>query len=150
MKHSMWDEVKLKKAKQGWELLPENGWFALMAWTAGPENLSRAGQCDEGRTVRVARVQDGVDSHTVAPFTVQDRCSVDESVNEFLLEAGVPARPSGFDWFLRVPQGWPVELSLADELGSQITRAWENGTHPAMLRPLFERVVKAFYANAPS
>ena len=120
---TVWDEVKPKGSEQGWEPLPENGWFALMAWTAGLENVGRL---------------------------ARNRSSVDESVNEFRLAAGVPARPSGFDWFLRVPDGWPAGLSLADELSSQITRAWENGTHPATLVPIFERAVKAFYADAPA
>lgn len=116
----MWDDVRIKDSGQRWELLPENGWFALLAWTAGLNHVSRA---------------------------AHDRASADDPVNEFLLEAGVPARPVGFDWFLRIPDRWPVELSLADELGSQITRAWPNDTHPAALLPLFERVVHGFYSD---
>ncbi|MDJ0318502.1 DUF5956 family protein [Arthrobacter antibioticus] len=145
----MWDEVQPRDCEQGWELLPESGWFALMAWTAGPDNLSRSAQEDAEKKVRVMQVLHEVESHTAAPFTAKDRHTVNEAVNEFLLDAGVAARPPGFDWFLRLPQGWPVGISLAEELGSQITLAWENGTHPAKLRPLFHRVVQDFYATAP-
>ncbi|MDJ0311962.1 DUF5956 family protein [Arthrobacter sp. H35-D1] len=146
----MWDDVKPTNSEQGWEPLPENGWFALMAWVAGPANVGRAAQSDEGRAVRVVHVHDGVEPRTVEPFAEGDRRSVDESVNEFLLEAGVPARPAGFDWFMRIPEGWPAGLSVADELSSQITRSWENDTHPEALLPLFERAVQAFYADAPA
>ncbi len=82
------------------------------------------------------------------PFTAADRRLVDEVVNSFLLDAGVPARPTGFDWFLRVPEGWPAGLSLIDELTSQITGKWDSGTHPAALRPLFSQVLGDFYTDA--
>lgn len=144
----MWDQVQDKSSGAGWELLPETGWFALLAWAAGPENVGRATQSDASRTVRRTLLQDGVESRSVEPFMDTDRLMVDEVVNTFLLDAGVPARPAGFDWFLRVPEGWPAGLSLVDELASQITGKWESGTHPAALRPLFSRVVGEFYAAA--
>ncbi|MFB9165404.1 DUF5956 family protein [Arthrobacter psychrochitiniphilus] len=147
---SRWDTAAFEESADGWELLGENGWFAMMAWAAGPGNTRKAVQCDWAKTVRVTCHQGETATTRAAPFTPEDRCTIEDSVNEYLLAAGIPARPSGFDWFLRVPTGWPEGLSLADELAARITGKWENGAHPATLRPLFREVVQDFYADAAS
>lgn len=118
----MWNDVPVREPESGWELLPENGWFALLGWAAGTANLRRAPGSDAGRTVRVTLIEHGVERNFLEPFGPEDRRDVDGSVNGYLADAGVPARPTGFDWYLRIPPAWTPGAGFADELSGRVNR----------------------------
>lgn len=153
----MWNEVVFKAADGDWELLGENGWFAMMAWAAGPDNVRKTEQSDVGRTVRVTHIIDGVETTSLVPFTPADRRYVEDDINEYLQAAGIPSRPSGFDWYLRVPSGWRQRKSQTQDqrgasvvhaIGTLVLGAQQDQQSPAQLRPHVERIVTGFYAAA--
>ena len=155
----MWNDVAFKGTDGEWELLGDNGWFAMMAWAAGPDNVRKTEQSDSGRTVRVTHISKGVETTFLVPFTPADRCYIEDDVNDYLQEAGIPARPSGFDWYLRVPSGWlerqsqrqtqsQPDASVIQTLGTLMLEAQQDQQSPAQLRPHVERIVSNFYAAA--
>lgn len=154
----MWDKVAFKGTDGEWELLGDNGFFALMAWAAGPDNVRKTVQSDAGRTVQQTRIRNGVETRELVPFTQADRDYIDDDNNEYLQAAGIPARPSGFDWYLRVPPGWqesgPQErqseprASVIQRIGTLMKQAQQNQQSPTQLRPHAERIVAEFYAAA--
>jgi hypothetical protein len=94
---------------QRFRQLGDNGWFQLVAWFAGPRNVVRAHDDRAAHTVRVTtHDRAGGATTTTAPRTEADQDIIEETVNEYLAEAGVPARPRGFSWHLRVPAGRQV------------------------------------------
>lgn len=144
----MWNDVSVQEPEKGWELLPENGWFALIGWACGVSNLRRFPGSDVGRTVRVTLIERGVENSYLEPFSAEDRADIDESINGYLADAGIAPRPTGFDWYLRVPEDWPGESSVQDALSSRILqRQTANETRPDHILEIMESVVGGFYSN---
>ncbi|GAA1495829.1 DUF5956 family protein [Paeniglutamicibacter kerguelensis] len=144
----MWSDVPVHEPEPGWELLPENGWFAMIGWVAGLANLRRFPGSDVGRTVRVTCIEHGSERTYLEPFGAEDRADVDESVNGYLADAGIPPRPSGFDWYLRVPEGWPGESAVPDALSSRILqRQRASETRPDQVLEIMESIVGGFYVR---
>lgn len=101
-----WNDFRTLEDPAGWAELEENGWGTLLAWAARPENTGRFPATDEGRTVRVECERGGVIAGPwLEAFTPEDRDGIEQDINFFITDAGVPARPRGFTWFLRVPSG---------------------------------------------
>ncbi len=142
-----WEQVAVKDSEGRWEALGENGWFTMLAWAAGPDNVRKTLHSDAGRTVRQTLVADGLETRSFEPFTEEDRAAVEESINSYIGTAGMPPRPPGFAWHLRVPAGWAGERSVADELSAQILREQRDEPVPAELWPLIVRIVTAFYSE---
>lgn len=144
----MWNDVSVQAPEPGWELLPENGWFALIGWAAGASNLRRAPGSDEGRTARVTLIERGVEHNYLEPFSPEDRAGVEESTNGYLAEARVPARPAGYDWYLRVPLAWEPASSVLDELDSRIVRLQvQRAPSPAQILQIMELVLGGFHGH---
>lgn len=86
--------------------LGDTGWYMLVSWLAGPRNIRRAPDDRSAHTVRVTthdRARRATTSTEVRSEADQDM--IEEFVNDYLREAGIPARPRGFSWHLRVPGG---------------------------------------------
>lgn len=144
----MWNHVPVHAPEPGWELLPENGWFAMMCWVAGAANLRRFPGSDEGRSVRVTMVVSKAECSRREPFSADDRADVEEAINGYLAATGIPPRPPGFDWFLRVPVGWPPESPVAETLSSGILRRQgPNETRPDRILEIMESIVGGFLAG---
>ena len=82
--------------------LGENGWGAIVSWFAGPENVVREPMGIRTDLIRVTcELADG----TVESFTETiTEAEVQEIENDSYLEdSGLPARPRGFRWFLKLP-----------------------------------------------
>jgi hypothetical protein len=102
-----WDQVPIGACPPEWIEATENGWGALAVWCAGVENLVREPRSFEGRTIEVTCVgPDGVERSRSEVFTAADMESIDDDIDSYLAEAGVPLRPRGFAWFIRSP--WEV------------------------------------------
>lgn len=145
-----WEQVAFKDSEGDWEALGENGWFTMLAWAAGPENVRRSVQSDDGRTVPCTKTGDGVETTWRQPFVPADRAVVEESINGYIGEANIPPRPSGFTWHLRIRAGWAGPGSVVDELSARILREQRHEQTPAELWPLFARIVTACYAENAS
>ncbi|MFF5791269.1 DUF5956 family protein [Paeniglutamicibacter sp. NPDC012692] len=144
----MWNDVPVLAPEPGWEPLPESGWFAMIGWACGVSNLRRFPGSDVGRTVRVTCIEHGSEGTYLETFGAEDRADVDESVNGYLADAGIPPRPSGFDWYLRVPEGWAGELAVQDVLSSRILqRQRASETRPDQILKIMESIVGGFYAR---
>ena len=143
----MWSDVQEAEPSASWVELPENGWGALMGWAAGTENLRRHLSSDAGRTVTGYTEHAGERQYFEEPFTAADRQGVDDDINAYLQDAGLPPRPSGFAWLIRVPDGHASPDAFLADVDSAILRATEGTVHPKQLRPIFEAVLRGFYAN---
>gem|GEM_PF-5455434 len=119
---------------------PESGWGALLCWIAGPDNVARVSRLPEDVGVtRVEVVTGGASARSERATTDDERNLVDDSIDEYLAEAGVPARPRGYRWYARQgapdPAAWsralqdavdadgrPSDPHRVRELGEEITR----------------------------
>lgn len=143
----MWECVDIAPSAPGvWAELAETGWDAVIAWSAGAENLGRLLSSDVGRTVSVVCTRGGVVERSEEAFTEKDRQVVDEDVDEYLAAAGIPPRPRGYRWFLRVPSAYHSgDAFLEDVYGAVISAESIGPAHPAQLRPIIETVIHRFY-----
>lgn len=98
-----WMLTPERTESSGWVELDEAPSSALWAWAAAPDHLRRISHSDAGRLVRVTTERDGVTSLSTERFTLQDRQTVESAINDYLESAGIPPRPTGFAWFLRIP-----------------------------------------------
>lgn len=86
--------------------LPENGWGSLLAWIAGPGRVFlRPSSTDERQTTVTTTTADGVTTVVSRRRTAADQSIVDDSINDYLQDAGVPPGPAGATWTLRLPGG---------------------------------------------
>lgn len=144
----MWDLVLIAEPTDRWAELEETGWDALIAWAAGPQNLRRVLNSDVGRTVSVTCTRGEMTEQFEEPFTEDDRRIVDDSVDEYLADAGIPSRPRGYRWFIRVPDAYGSARTFRDDVHKAINEAYvPTAVHPANWRPVIERVVAAVYSH---
>jgi hypothetical protein len=101
-----WDDAIDLTDASGWALMTENGFGSVIAFIAGPGRFGRRPANDEGRTVRIIEERpDGSSVEYTRPFTSEDRDSIEESAGWYIADWGMPPRPAGFDWFVRLPAG---------------------------------------------
>lgn len=135
-----------------WVELPENGWGALIGWAAGEENCRRFPASDAGRTVTVYTETAGRQQIEEEPFTAEDRHAIDTDIDAYLADAGLPRRPRGCRWMIRVPDGLTGGETLA-AIDAAILKAAGDMVHPKQLRPVIAEVLQGFYGqgrgNAP-
>jgi hypothetical protein len=143
----MWSEVQEGEPSASWVELPDNGWGALMGWAAGPDNLRRSPSSDEGRTVTGHIEHAHRRTLFEVPFTAADREGVDDDVDMYLRDAGVPQRPRGFVWRIRVPDGHVSPEAFLADVDGAVFRATGSVTHPMQLLPVFADVLRGFYAK---
>ncbi len=143
----MWSEVQEAEPSASWVELPENGWGALMGWAAGRENLRRHPSSDTGRVVTGYTEHAGVRRYFEEPFTAADRQGVDNDIDVYLGDAGLPPRPGGYVWSIRVPDGHASPEAFLADVDTAILRAAGSVTHPKRLRPIFAAVLRDFYAQ---
>lgn len=141
----MWNDVPEAEASDSWAELTENGWGALIGWAAGKENLGRRRSSDAGRTVTGFTERRGVKQFFEEPFTAADRQMVDDDIDEYLAEAGIPPRPRGYVWMIRVPEAYASPRDFMAAVDLEILKAAGSLVYPAELRPVFEAVLRTFY-----
>jgi hypothetical protein len=143
----VWECIEITQpTAELWAELDETGWDAVIAWSARPQNLGRIRSSDAGRTVSVTCTRGGVVESFEEAFTENDRKTVDDSVDEYLGAAGIPPRPRGYRWFIRVPSAYPSAQAFLEDVYRAIHSAESPGqAHPAKLRPIIRTVVQRFY-----
>ena len=147
MSPTNWDEVPDGARSGEWAEVPETGWGMLAAWAAGTENVCKLPADDTGREVRVTIETGGVTETRMEPFTLHDRRTIDESVEDYLRDAGVPAPPRGFVWLMRLPPGISSEEALSHEINRGITAAAPGAVSPADIASIMVRIVDVLYGR---
>lgn len=104
MTDEAWACTELVEAPEGWIPVIENGWSALVLWAAGPGNFVRVRRMSrEWFGSILHRLPGGGEQREPFKLTEADLASVDDDIDLYLAEAGIPPRPRGFDWFIRRP-----------------------------------------------
>jgi len=105
-----WNSHEFNAPQPGWVEVDETGWAAIKLWCAGSDNRARAPRDDRGRVVLV--ICDSKDGRTESfePFTAEDLHVIEEGIDSYLADAGLPPLPHGYRWFLRIPDGLTGDL----------------------------------------
>ncbi|MBN3498842.1 hypothetical protein JYA52_15160 [Arthrobacter pascens] len=105
MSNNPWECEELSEAPAGWIPATENGWGALVVWAAGPGNVVRVPAAPRDRhTVVVTHYPDGSEHREPSMLSDAELESIDDDIDAYLDDAGLPPRPRGYDWFIRRPQ----------------------------------------------
>ena len=99
-----WASTELAEAPTGWIRATENGWGALVVWAAGPANFVRVPAVTGDRYgMTVHRDRNGGERQERFVLSNADLESIDDDIDSYLADAGLPPRPRGYDWFIRRP-----------------------------------------------
>lgn len=100
----MWDTYPIGNRPLGWIELSENGRGAIAAWFAGPKNVVREPMGVRTDPIKVTcESAGGATSSWTETITEADVHDIEDGIDEYLLDAGLPARPHGYRWFMRLP-----------------------------------------------
>ena len=147
MSPTVWEDVEDGARGDGWAEVPETGWGMLATWAAGTENVRRMPVDDTGRQIRATIETGGVTETRFEPFTDRDRRIIDESVEEYLRDAGVPVPPRGFVWLMRLPPGVATEDELSRKINQGIAESAPGAVNPADIAPVIEGVLDVLYGR---
>lgn len=114
----------------------------MLGYLAAPAALTR---CAETRNHQVeVTVRDSIAESTFyVPRTADDQEIIDESVNSFLRDLGLPQRPSGYRWFQRLPND--VTVTDIDEAVYAAIKDLPRDHHPAEAVPAIRAALKKLY-----
>ncbi|AWB92144.1 DUF5956 family protein [Aeromicrobium chenweiae] len=86
------------------ERLEDVTWSLFVAWTAGPDwVVATPDRVEREPVVRSsAEADDGTIDYWEVPFSAQDQDEIDDHLDSELSMAGLPPRPRGYDWYLRL------------------------------------------------
>jgi hypothetical protein len=127
--------------------LPENGWGALLAWSAGPGHVVRClDRLEKPPVVTTVTGRNGTVSRSEAPRTDADQAEVDQAIDEYLADAEVPSQPHGWRWFLALP---PQCATARDyhRLIDTALRELPKDLRPLHIREVMERVSREAFAQ---
>lgn len=150
MSDDPWGAGQASAAPEGWIPATENGWGALVVWAAGPLNVVRVAAAPRNReTVVVTGYSDGREVRKASRLTDADLESIDDDIDSYLAEAGLPPRPRGFDWYLRPPG---AAAAGPDAFWAAV---WEaataglphDGLHPSRLRVAAVAALERLYRS---
>jgi hypothetical protein len=147
---SPWDVPEVDQPPDTFSEVPE-GWFALVAWAVGPENLRRMPrprERDATRTVRVVITSGDEDRRSRVPFSASDRLSVDESAEDTLRRCGLPPQPRGYVWLVRDPPGLGIQDLIRAVLTEEAQEALAREPH--QVAGLARDAAAALYAQRPA
>jgi hypothetical protein len=114
-----------------YQQVPETGFTMLIAWHACPAHLVRLLDLAD-HLVTVTTVHDGGTSHHRQPRGQTDQDAVDEDIEEYLTDAGIPAPPRGYRWYQRAPRD---HATLGDLYSHINSRLLELDPHNRSIRP---------------
>ena len=128
--------------------LPESGWGALVAWVAGPARVARgvAGSHDSP-VVETVTTAAGTTHRSERARTPTDQAEIDDDADAYLKDAGVPARPRGFRWFLRFPPRCADEDEFWTSLHSALDRDAPEARSPLEIRNAIEGIVEELFRD---
>lgn len=78
-------------------------WWTLFLWAAGPDWAVATTERRARKPLRVADEHaDRRVAHHEEPLTPADRSAIDDDLDRVLAQVGLPPRPRGLDWYLRI------------------------------------------------
>jgi hypothetical protein len=102
------------------QLLDENTWNLFVAWTAGPQwvvatpdRVTPEPVIESGEEKR-----DGTVDYWERPFSSEDQQESDDDVDATLATVGLPPRPRGYDWYLKLTAS--QERVFSDRYGDRV------------------------------
>ncbi|MFF5794746.1 DUF5956 family protein [Paeniglutamicibacter sp. NPDC012692] len=102
----MWESYPIGTRPSGWIELTENGWGAIASWFAGPENVMREPMGKRTDLVRVTcEKPEGTSTSWTETITEAEIEEIEDDIDGYLADSGLPSRPHGYRWFLRLPSG---------------------------------------------
>lgn len=143
-----WDEVPTRAdpPTDGYYELTENGQGALIGWLSGAGRLVRCPDRLPHMTIEVCTGPDG-ETRETRPRSSTDQQVIDDVVNEHLRDAGIPDRPTGYRWFLRLPEGFSgerVESAVISAMG----RLPADHNRPSQFVPCIRATLQDIYAGS--
>ncbi|KXK58089.1 hypothetical protein AWW66_31880 [Micromonospora rosaria] len=146
---STWDDVPVRDDPpgSGYHELTDNGLGALIGWLSGAGRLVRCPDRLPYMTIE-ACTGPGGETRQTRPRTPDDQRVIDDSVNDYLHDAGVPARPTGYRWFLRLPMGISGE-QVESTVISAIGQLPADHVRPSQQAPRIREVLEALHADEP-
>lgn len=144
----MWNEVPEEAQPEGWIELDETGWGAMAAWFAGPANVRRAPVGDRTQMVRVTCTKaDGTVTSWKEPITADDVRGIEDAIDAYLKDAGLPPRPRGYRWFLRLPDGVGDEAEFWARITEADMALPRAAKHPRDIVPTLGQVITRLYGR---
>lgn len=128
------DPVTLHHDGREYQRVGDSGWYMTVCWYAGPDHAVRVRDEPGWHTVRTRVTRGGSVSSHSAPRTEADQDIIEDDVDSFLTEAGIPPRPRGYAWFLAPPSGsalsslWHLIAENERAIPSRAPRADETAT----------------------
>jgi hypothetical protein len=82
-------------------------------------------------------------------LTEADLASIDDDIDVYLAEAGIPPRPLGFDWFIRRPPNYDMddETFWADVWAATTERLPVDGLRPSTMAGPAKETMASFYRD---
>lgn len=145
-----WECTELSEAPQDWILATENGWGALVLWAAGPGNFARVRPASRDRFGSIVRrLPGGGEQRQPFMLTEADLSSIDDDIDVYLAEAGIPPRPRGFDWFIRRPSNYDLddETFWGVVWAATIERLPDDGLRPSTMAGPAKEAMASFYGD---
>ncbi|SCE91680.1 DUF5956 family protein [Micromonospora mirobrigensis] len=127
--------------------LPASGWGALVGWAAGPAKLVRVPERPEAHTTVMTTSGPAGDRHRRRPRTEAEQVELDGDIDIYLRDGGIPARPAGYRWFLRLPAGYH-EDEFWSELHEALNHAHPAATHPACIARQVGSILREIFEGA--
>ncbi|WP_189636312.1 DUF5956 family protein [Arthrobacter sp. NamB2] len=150
--HSMdttdWDDVAEGSPGTEWWETTENGLGVVTAWAAGTANVRKTPTADLTRSVSVSGPGPGGIVRTwTEPFTEADRETVNEAIEYYLGDAGIPLPPRGWTWLIRRPPAVGNDRHLWAHLNRQIALHASSAPHPAEIAQILRSSMATLYAE---
>jgi len=118
MNATKWDAAAEYTGADDWIAMTEIGLDYLVAYHAPDGNLARSPLPPELRTGR----------HGM-PLGDSDRETLDEDTDQYLADAGVPAPPRDFRWYVRRPHRM-TDKQFFDRMYSAVHADWPDDNRP--------------------
>ncbi|OZV72768.1 hypothetical protein CA850_31895 [Micromonospora echinospora] len=86
------------------------------------------------------------DAEEDSPRSTEDQQIIDDYINEYLGDAGIPSRPTGWRWFLRLPSGYTgprIESLVIAGVG----RLPADHVRPSQLAPRIRETLQGIYGS---
>ncbi len=84
---------------------------------------------------------DGGQERGFRPFTSADQAAVDDDIDAYLEDAGLPARPRGFSWYLRTPPHIRPSARFWGRLNGALAVEAPTARYPTEVRQAVEVVL---------
>lgn len=143
-----WADVPLaaNAKSEAWIEATNNGWGALVLWASEPRNLiRRLGQSDQGPVIESVTAN-GVTTTHESPLTLQDLQEADDDIDSYLSEAGIPPRPRGFIWYIRLPSSVNNEREFWAALNQAIADRAPEARRPSQFLPQITDALACLYS----